>query len=224
MVNTTQQVGGSLGTALLNTIFTTASPVTWPPTEGGAPRRRRDPRVQHRVHGERDLLGDRRVCSRRWFIRRPAGMTSRPMRRRSRNGSRQLSRADVVSTAWSAPKFSVPTTHLRLSLTAGFDSRPSTPRIGYVGSSVIVFGATGMVGQGVVRECIASPEIDHVVLIGKIVGAHQPRKGARGGGSRSGRGGRVRTGVRRDRRLLLLCRRELGRQVGGRIRAGSRTT
>jgi len=36
-----------------------------------------------------------------------------------------------------------------------------------VGSSVIVFGATGMVGQGVVRECIASPEIDHVVLIGR---------------------------------------------------------
>jgi uncharacterized protein YbjT (DUF2867 family) len=32
---------------------------------------------------------------------------------------------------------------------------------------VIVFGATGMVGQGVVRECIASPEVDYIVLIGR---------------------------------------------------------
>jgi uncharacterized protein YbjT (DUF2867 family) len=36
-----------------------------------------------------------------------------------------------------------------------------------VGLSVIVFGATGMVGQGVVRECITSPEVDYVVLIGR---------------------------------------------------------
>ncbi|HKE63593.1 MAG TPA: DUF402 domain-containing protein [Micromonosporaceae bacterium] len=36
-----------------------------------------------------------------------------------------------------------------------------------MGLSVIVFGATGMVGQGVVRECIASPEVDYVVLIGR---------------------------------------------------------
>jgi uncharacterized protein YbjT (DUF2867 family) len=36
-----------------------------------------------------------------------------------------------------------------------------------VGLSVIVFGATGMVGQGVVRECIASAQVDHVVLISR---------------------------------------------------------
>src|SRR5215471_7554168 len=45
--------------------------------------------------------------------------------------------------------------------------RDLSPRIGYVGLSVIVIGATGMVGQGVVRECIASPQVDYVVLIGR---------------------------------------------------------
>ena len=36
LINSTQQVGGSVGTALLNTIATTATPPTWP----GMPRRR----------------------------------------------------------------------------------------------------------------------------------------------------------------------------------------
>jgi len=31
----------------------------------------------------------------------------------------------------------------------------------------IVFGASGMVGQGVLRECLASPEVESVLLIGR---------------------------------------------------------
>lgn len=32
---------------------------------------------------------------------------------------------------------------------------------------VILFGATGMVGQGVLRECLASPEVESVLIIGR---------------------------------------------------------
>lgn len=32
---------------------------------------------------------------------------------------------------------------------------------------VLVFGATGMVGQGVVRECLLAPDVDSVVAIGR---------------------------------------------------------
>ncbi len=32
---------------------------------------------------------------------------------------------------------------------------------------MIVFGATGMVGQGVLRECLASPDIERVLVIGR---------------------------------------------------------
>jgi uncharacterized protein YbjT (DUF2867 family) len=32
---------------------------------------------------------------------------------------------------------------------------------------VIIFGATGMVGQGVLRECIVDPEIDRVLTVGR---------------------------------------------------------
>src|SRR5271168_4424180 len=34
---------------------------------------------------------------------------------------------------------------------------------------VILFGATGMVGQGVLRECLLSAEVDHVLAIGRTV-------------------------------------------------------
>lgn len=32
---------------------------------------------------------------------------------------------------------------------------------------VIIFGATGMVGQGVLRECLLDPAIDHVLVVGR---------------------------------------------------------
>ena len=32
---------------------------------------------------------------------------------------------------------------------------------------VIVFGATGMVGQGVLRECLLAPDVDEVITIGR---------------------------------------------------------
>jgi uncharacterized protein YbjT (DUF2867 family) len=39
------------------------------------------------------------------------------------------------------------------------------PKIGPV--NVVLFGATGMVGQGVLRECLLDPRIDHVLAIGR---------------------------------------------------------
>jgi uncharacterized protein YbjT (DUF2867 family) len=33
--------------------------------------------------------------------------------------------------------------------------------------NVILFGATGMVGQGVLRECLADPEVERVLVIGR---------------------------------------------------------
>ena len=32
---------------------------------------------------------------------------------------------------------------------------------------VIIFGATGMVGQGVLRECLLAPVVDHVLAVGR---------------------------------------------------------
>jgi len=32
---------------------------------------------------------------------------------------------------------------------------------------VILFGATGMVGQGVFRECLRDPEVERVLVIGR---------------------------------------------------------
>ena len=41
---------------------------------------------------------------------------------------------------------------------------------------VILFGATGMVGQGVLRECLLDPAISEVVAIGRTAaGAHNPK-------------------------------------------------
>ena len=44
---------------------------------------------------------------------------------------------------------------------------------------VILFGATGMVGQGVLRECLISPEIEFVLTVvlllpGRVRGRHEP--------------------------------------------------
>jgi uncharacterized protein YbjT (DUF2867 family) len=38
---------------------------------------------------------------------------------------------------------------------------------------VILFGATGMVGQGVLRECLLDPDVEHVLLVGRSsLGTH----------------------------------------------------
>jgi len=41
---------------------------------------------------------------------------------------------------------------------------------------VIIFGATGMVGQGVLRECLLDPDIDGVVTIGRSGSGHKHDK------------------------------------------------
>jgi len=41
---------------------------------------------------------------------------------------------------------------------------------------VLLFGATGMIGQGVLRECLLDPEVELVVTVGRAAtGAHDPR-------------------------------------------------
>jgi uncharacterized protein YbjT (DUF2867 family) len=41
---------------------------------------------------------------------------------------------------------------------------------------VLIFGATGMVGQGVLRECLRDPEVNLAVTVGrKATGAHLPK-------------------------------------------------
>lgn len=41
---------------------------------------------------------------------------------------------------------------------------------------VILFGATGMVGQGVLRECLADPRVDAVLCVGRsATGQHHPK-------------------------------------------------
>jgi len=42
--------------------------------------------------------------------------------------------------------------------------------------NVIIFGATGMVGQGVLRECLADATVTRVLVVGRsTVGAHHPK-------------------------------------------------
>jgi uncharacterized protein YbjT (DUF2867 family) len=41
---------------------------------------------------------------------------------------------------------------------------------------VLLFGATGMVGQGVLRECLLDPDVLSVVSIGRgVTGQHHPK-------------------------------------------------
>ncbi len=41
---------------------------------------------------------------------------------------------------------------------------------------VLIFGATGMVGQGVLRECLLDPEVEAVVTVGRNpLGVHNPK-------------------------------------------------
>jgi nucleoside-diphosphate-sugar epimerase len=41
---------------------------------------------------------------------------------------------------------------------------------------VIVFGATGMVGQGVLRECLLDPDVTQVLTVGRSTTGHQHPK------------------------------------------------
>jgi uncharacterized protein YbjT (DUF2867 family) len=42
--------------------------------------------------------------------------------------------------------------------------------------NVIIFGATGMVGQGALRECLLDPEVEQVLTIGRTpTGQHHPK-------------------------------------------------
>jgi uncharacterized protein YbjT (DUF2867 family) len=42
--------------------------------------------------------------------------------------------------------------------------------------NVVVFGATGMIGQGVLRECLLDPEVDRVLVIGRRTTGQQHQK------------------------------------------------
>ena len=41
---------------------------------------------------------------------------------------------------------------------------------------VVIFGATGMVGQGVLRECLLDPDVDAVVTVGRSATGKQSPK------------------------------------------------
>jgi uncharacterized protein YbjT (DUF2867 family) len=42
--------------------------------------------------------------------------------------------------------------------------------------NVLVFGATGMVGQGVLRECLVDPDVQQVQTVGRSsTGIHHPK-------------------------------------------------
>ncbi len=41
---------------------------------------------------------------------------------------------------------------------------------------VILFGATGMVGQGVLRECLAAPDVEQVLAVGRSAAGQQHEK------------------------------------------------
>jgi hypothetical protein len=43
------------------------------------------------------------------------------------------------------------------------------------GMNVVLFGATGMIGQGVLRECLLDPAVDRVLCIGRSsIGQQNP--------------------------------------------------
>ena len=41
---------------------------------------------------------------------------------------------------------------------------------------VILFGATGMVGQGVLRECLVDPDVESVLVVGRSPTGQQHAK------------------------------------------------
>jgi uncharacterized protein YbjT (DUF2867 family) len=42
--------------------------------------------------------------------------------------------------------------------------------------NVVIFGATGMVGQGVLRECLLDPRVERVLVVGRSsLGQHHPK-------------------------------------------------
>jgi hypothetical protein len=43
--------------------------------------------------------------------------------------------------------------------------------------NVLLFGATGMVGQGVLRECLLAPDVERVQTVGRSAAAYAVRPG-----------------------------------------------
>ena len=41
---------------------------------------------------------------------------------------------------------------------------------------VLLFGATGMIGQGVLRECLLDPEVERIVTVGRRAGSARHEK------------------------------------------------
>ena len=78
LVNTGQQIGGSIGTALLSTLAASAASATRRPGAGAASRTGRRPRLHHGVRlGRRDLR-DRRPASWPLLVRRARGRAAPP--------------------------------------------------------------------------------------------------------------------------------------------------
>jgi len=61
---------------------------------------------------------------------------------------------------------------------AAADARAIRRRPWYVGGgmNVILFGATGMIGQGVLRECLVDPGVEHVLTIGRSATGQKDQK------------------------------------------------
>jgi uncharacterized protein YbjT (DUF2867 family) len=50
------------------------------------------------------------------------------------------------------------------------------PRKGWIGVRVMIFGATGMVGQGVLKECLKDPDVTKVLVVGRrSTGTQHPK-------------------------------------------------
>ena len=89
---------------------------------------------------------------------------------------------------------------------------------------VILFGATGMVGQGVLRECLLDPDVERVLAVGRSPTGqpHAKLREIRARGFLRLLRDRIR--ARRLRRLLLLSRRLLGRHGRGALPASPTTS
>ena len=81
--------------------------------------------------------------------------------------------------------------------------------------NVLLYGATGMVGQGVARECELDPGIERIVTVGRRADGPRAPKDARGRAARPHRPVVDRVGAPSDRCVLFLPRRLVARHVRG---------
>ncbi len=75
--------------------------------------------------------------------------------------------------------------------------------------NVLLFGATGMVGQGALRECLLADDISRILTIGRTATGQSQPQAAPAGARRPVRLPRCRNAVDRFRCVLLLHRRYL---------------